>query len=88
MKVYLKETVYFEVDVSDGSNRSLVTEMFSKEIRPQFENILKSIKFDDSDRFAFAKLSGTPVKIRLLSQRDFLLSTRSKKENLNGPSKE
>lgn len=80
MKIYLKEVVYFEIDVSDGTNRNLVTDTFSREIRPQFEKILKTVRFDDSDRFAFAKLSGTPVKIGLLSRQQFLLQTRSEKK--------
>lgn len=78
MKVYLKEVVYFEVEVSDGTDRSVVTETLKSQIRPQFEKIIKKIKFDNSDRQAFLRITGTPVKIQLITQRQFVMNTAKK----------
>lgn len=80
MKIFLKEVVYFEIEVSDGTDRQRISEAFSGQIRPQFENLLKSIKFDDSDRAALLKLTGTPAKIRLLSRNQFLKETATNRE--------
>lgn len=71
MKVILKHQFYFELEVKDGSDRNLIAQSFEKELRPQFDQLLSKIKFDDSDRASLYKLTGLDVKIRILSNDQF-----------------
>ena len=71
MKVILKHQFYFELEVQDGSDRNLIAQSFEKELRPQFDQLLSKIKFDDSDRASLYKLTGLDVKIRILSNDQF-----------------
>lgn len=82
MKIYLKEVVYFEIDVKDGTDRSRITESFSQVISPQFEELLGKLKFDESDEKAFEKLTGNFVKLNLLSKNQFIKKTASDKKFL------
>ena len=77
MDVYIKETIYFKLSVEDGTNRSQVTESFHQVISPQFEQILSSIKFDKADEKAFRRLTGHPVKLKILSKNEFIKENQS-----------
>lgn len=72
MKIYIKETVYFEIDVKDGTDRSQISEQFSQVISPQFESLLSKLKFDKNDEKAFEQLTGNSVKLSIMSKRQFL----------------
>jgi hypothetical protein len=78
MIIYLKETLYFRIDVQDGTDRKQVTEEFSNLIQPQFEQILSKIKFSKEDKKHFEALTGNTVDLSILSKRQFLESTGSK----------
>jgi len=71
MKVILKHQFYFELTVADGTDRKIVSESFERHLRPQFDQLLSSIKFDDSDRAALFKLVGKDIKVRLLTSDQF-----------------
>lgn len=71
MKVILKHQFYFELTVADGTDRKIISNSFESHIRPQFDQLLSQIKFDDSDRAALFKLIGKDVKVRLLTNDQF-----------------
>lgn len=74
MKLFLKETVYFEVFVPDGSDRALVTNNFRSHISPMFRDILKQIVIDPEDLEFLRREFGDPVNIKILTEREALSS--------------
>jgi hypothetical protein len=78
MKLYLKETVYFEVSVPDGFDRAVVTDCYRKNISPMFRDILKQIVIDPEDLDFLRKQFGDPVGIKIITEREALNSLNQK----------
>lgn len=72
MKMYLKETVYFEISIPDGSDRAEVTTQFREKISPMFRNILKQIVIDPEDIEILQNRFGFPADIKLMTEREAL----------------
>jgi hypothetical protein len=72
MKLFLKETVYFEISVPDGTDRALVTTEFRDKISPMFRQIVKTIRMDQEDIDILGRRFGYPCSIRCLTEREAL----------------
>jgi len=72
MKLFLKESVYFEVTVPDGFDRAEVTDNFRRNISPMFRDLLKEIVIDPEDLVFLRKQFGDPVDIKVMTEREAL----------------
>lgn len=75
MELFLKQEVYFRIVVDEIADRSVATSAFNEAILPEFEKLVRKIKFDNNDRKAFKKLSGLNCDVSLLTKRDFVRLT-------------
>lgn len=81
MKLLLKEVVYFEVQTPDGSDRAEVTNVFRKDIEPLFKDLIHSIEIDKPELDSLKKAFGSPVSIRILTEREALSTTSSQQRD-------
>lgn len=72
MKLFLKESVYFEIQVPDGSDRAQITTEFRTNISPMFRQIVKSIVVDPEDVQFLETKFGKPCSIKVLTEREAL----------------
>lgn len=75
MKLFLKEVVYFEITVPDGTNRETVTNVFRTDTEKAFKRLIKNIALDEADLRPYSKLLGDNVSIRLVTEREALNQT-------------
>lgn len=81
MKLLLKEVVYFEVQTPDGSDRAEVTNVFRKDIEPLFKDLIHSIVIDKPELDCLRKVFGSPVSLRILTEREALRTTSSQQRD-------
>jgi len=78
MKIFLKKEVYFEIEIEDGTDRSLVSKAFTNVIDPAFDKLIRKIKFDKTEIENVQGDCGTRVKVRILPKSEFLKFLNSK----------
>lgn len=72
MEFLIKENIYFQIQIPDGTNRQLVSAEFRKEIVPMFRSIVKSIVIDPEDLTSIRKIAGNSADIRILTETEAL----------------
>jgi len=72
MKMYLKESVYFEIVIPDGSDRNQVTTAFRNQVSPMFRDLVKNIVIEPDDLESLRRICGPSVSIRVLTERQAL----------------
>lgn len=71
MKLFLKETCYFEVSVPDGKSNEHVTTVFKRDIEPLWETLLGKVRFTKQEQDHLKEIFGD-INIRILTEKQFL----------------
>lgn len=71
MKLFLKETCYFEVSVPDGKSNEHVTTVFKRDIEPLWEALLGKVRFTKQEQDHLKEIFGD-INIRILTEKQFL----------------
>jgi len=72
MKVFFKKELYFEVEIEDGTDRSLISNAMEEIVDPAFEELVRKIKFKKEEINSFNQNMGKKVTIRVLPKSEFL----------------
>lgn len=72
MKIFFKKELYFEIEVEDGTDRSLISSAMEELIDPSFEELVRKIKFNKSEISALNHSIGKSVTITVLPKSEFL----------------
>lgn len=72
MKIFFKKEIYFEVEIEDGSDRSLVSSALEELIDPSFEELVRKIKFHKEEISSLNQRIGKQVSISVLPKSEFL----------------
>lgn len=83
MKLYLKETCYFEVSIPDGNSNEHVTTVFKRDVEPLWEALLEKVRFSKQEQNHLNEIFGD-INIRILSEKQFLRIANSHSEKLQG----
>lgn len=81
MKLYLKETCYFEVSIPDGNSNDHVTTVFKRDVEPLWETLLSQVRFSKQEQNHLKEIFGD-INIRILSEKQFLRIANSNSSGL------
>lgn len=68
MKIFLKQPIYFEITVPDGTDRQQVIRIADDRLKPALRALLKEIKMDEEDLIGFPGIPGDTLNVRIVTE--------------------
>lgn len=72
MKITFKLPAYVELDIQDGSDRQMVTEVYDRTIKALWEDFITKVKLTQAEQKILDKTLGHETKVRFLSKPSFV----------------